>query len=121
MTDNGNNTITVRLPRLPRDERIPDFPRSAYRGWAGKFASVHSRVCEAPKPFFYASALTYIGAILGRRLKYTRRLLLPMRLCRDHSALTPHPALALIREIMAPNADVGAKLQSGRCRSVTPG
>lgn len=70
MTDNGNNAITIYLPRLPRDERIPDFPKSAYRGWAGKFASVHSRVCEAPKPFFYASALTYIGAILGRRLKH---------------------------------------------------
>jgi len=61
----------VFVPGIPRDESIPGFPKEAYRGWAGKFASIHSRVCEAPKPFFFASALTYAGAILGRRLHYS--------------------------------------------------
>ena len=45
-----------------------EFPESAYLGWAGEYAALYSQYRESPKPFWYFSALTCLGALLGSRL-----------------------------------------------------
>lgn len=52
----------------PKKEKLEDPLLNVYSGWAGEFSKVYSEHTEAPRSFYFMSALTCLGILLSGRV-----------------------------------------------------